>query len=135
MYTLHINRLHIMSELIMQSRITDNYIKMFLDNENSVWIENYYIDSEYVESDGFKIVEEFCKMMDEGFNELKSRGGISHKQYVPKHEVTDTFIKRDERWEIIGEDEDTYLMECDIDDAMRCIIEGFLGSSLENENK
>jgi len=100
---------------------------MYLDSDKTVWIEKHHIDPDK----NFYNFNEFCKMIYNGFEELKKRGALSHKQYVSKTEYQECeFLSGDDRWELVNDDENVVLIECDIDDAAKCIIEAFVGQRL-----
>jgi hypothetical protein len=110
----------------------DNNIVIFnLDNnENTVWIEKYYVDESSLDT-----ISDFCKMLQEGFNKCIEKGYETHTQIILRSEfVNNPFIINNDRWEVIHEDDDYITIECDIHDATVCIIESFFGKSIDELN-
>lgn len=102
-----------------ESSKTDSYVELYREGK-FVWIEKYYLDT--CEEDNIK---EFYDILVKAFDTAKKRGGDVHSQYVKKEDWDR--IKSDDRWDLISvcNDEINYI-ECDIDDAPKCIIEGFV---------
>jgi hypothetical protein len=117
--------------LVFEGKNNNNYIELYIDDDNIVWIERYYIDKSSDEC-----IKEFCKKLCEKFDETKTKkNALFHRQYILKEEFHQfDFLQNDERWEVVGDDNDCLLIECDIDDAPKCIIEAFIGDFLYTEN-
>lgn len=112
-----------MENYFFESKKSDNFIELYKDTEGTIWIEKYHIDrSEY------EFILEFCKIIDNAFETIKSRGGKVHSQYVSREDWND-LLKNDDRWELIKEcDDEINFISCDINDAPKCIIDAFLGN-------
>jgi hypothetical protein len=96
-----------------------NYIHM-IGVENAIFIESYGIDEEKQ--------FEFCKMLTEAFDEIHEKGYIVHRQYINKSDLK--FIAHIEEWRVIEDEGNELLIECDIQDAPKCIIEGFMETNI-----
>jgi hypothetical protein len=104
-----------------ESKNSDNYLELFKDNNNSVWVDKMHIDSSK-----YDFILEFCTMINNAFQSAKDKGAINHHQYVSIDDW-DEYLKNDDRWDIVKECENNiYLIMCDIDDAPKCIIDAFL---------
>lgn len=116
-----------MNTYIFKGKDNKNYIKLYVDNNNVVWIDQYYIDDSNEE-----YIKEFCIKICEGFNEMKTKkNALTHRQYISKIEFNKyEFLQNDDRWELVDDVEEYLLMECDINDAPKCIIEAFVGDFL-----
>lgn len=108
-----------------ESKESENIIRLIKDKENIVWIDNYYIDKSK-----YEYIIEFCKMLTNAFNEIKEKGGEFHSQYVDKIEW-ETHLKNDDRWDLIEIKDDIVHIQCDINEAAECVIEAFLGRTLQ----
>lgn len=108
-------------EYFYESKTSENIVKLIIDKESNVWIEKYYIDHSTKET-----IEEFCKMLNNAFDEAKKNGAEFHSQYVEKIEW-ETNFKNDDRWDLVESKDDICHIQCDIDDAVECILESFLG--------
>ncbi|ATZ80959.1 hypothetical protein BMW23_0914 [Bodo saltans virus] len=117
-----------MDKIIIENDIDDNIVIFSLDNDNSVWIDKYFVDQKSSES-----VTNFCNMLRDGFENCKEKGCETHKQLISCAELENSFLANDERWEVIDKNDDYVIIECDINDAAICIIETFFGQSLDEE--
>jgi hypothetical protein len=112
-----------------------SYIVAYVDEDNVTWIEKYYIDETATNEDEYKYtLEEFSDMMIRCFSEAKKKGSEIYRQCITRHEYESIdFLKNDDRWDYIEKNEHYCVMECDIDDAAKCVIEAFMNKSLLEE--
>jgi len=110
-----------MENYFFESKKSDNFIELFKDADENIWIKKYHIDKSNYDS-----TLEFCKIIDNAFDTIKSRGGKMHSQYVDKNDWYD-FLRKDDRWDLVKKcDDEIYHISCDIDDAPQCILEAFM---------
>lgn len=104
---------------MFDSEKSDNFIELSKDDENIVWMEKYYIDRSTDQH-----IKEFCQLMIDAFKSMKMQNCYIHRQFITMNDLY--LLENDDRWEFIDQANDTFLIECDIDDAPNCIIEAFL---------
>jgi hypothetical protein len=99
-------------------KLTDNYIEMIIKDDCS------YIQKHYIDPDNGKL---FVSLLKEAFDDIKKKGITIYRQYVLKDEYS-TIIKNVIGWTIIDDDEDddVVILECSVDDAPLCIVQGLL---------
>lgn len=125
-YYTYINKLqHIyiknMSTYEYVEGISKNYLKLYVDANNIMWIHDYYVDP-------FKgklfviMLKRACDQIIEKHNCTK------HMQYVKTHDWS--LLKSDAKWKLEYEDIDAQvnLISCDILNAPVCICDAFIGS-------
>jgi hypothetical protein len=116
------------NEYFFEDKDSENLVKLFKDRDNIVWIEKYYVDKTNKDS-----ILKFCDMLKKAFEIAQKEGGEYHSQHVNKEEWEE-FLNSDERWELIEKLKDDIVhIQCDINDAAGCIIDGFIGFH-ENDN-
>ena len=105
------------SVFVYCDKMTDNYIEIIKEN-NIVYIQKHYIDP-----DNGKL---FVVLLKEAFRDMKDKGSIMYRQYVEKYEW-EIILKYVDGWRVVETSKnDTILLECDIDDASYCIMEGIM---------
>jgi hypothetical protein len=108
-----------MSYHIYNEKISQNYIKVFVDLNNIMWIHDYYVDPHKAKL--------FAVMLKKACDEMIARYGCKkHVQYV-KFSDWQT-LKSDSKWKLEYEDENAQvcMISCDILNAPVCICDGFL---------
>lgn len=97
-----------------------NYLKIYVDANNIMWIHDYYVDP-------FK-GKLFAIMLKRACDEIIEKYGCKkHMQYVKTHDWLT--LKSDSKWKLEYEDTDTdvNLISCDILNAPVCICDAFIG--------
>lgn len=100
-------------------KVSNNYIKLFVDEKNIAWIHKYFIDSE-----NYKL---FAVMLKNAFLEAASKHNCDkYMQYVAYDDWK--YLKDNDLWKIEFDDDNAFvkLISCDIDNAPVCIMSGFL---------
>jgi hypothetical protein len=117
------------NEYFFEDKNSENLVKLFKDKNNVVWIKNYYVDKTNKET-----ILIFCNMLKNAFETAQKEGGEYHSQHISREEWEE-YLQTDERWELIENLENNIVhIQCDINDAVGCVMEGFMGFC-ENENK
>lgn len=99
--------------------ISDNYLKIYVDQQNIMWIHDYYVDP-------YK-AKLFVVLLKNTCNEIVEKYGCTkHFQYVTMIEWEK--LKLDSGWNLEYEDADTQIniISCDILDAPELICNAFL---------
>ncbi len=99
-------------------KMTDNYIEICIIDDYAI-MQKHFIDS-----DNGKL---FVSLLKEAFSDIKTKGAVVYRQYVMKNEYTD-IIKNVVGWKLVKDDidDDIVTLECSIDDAPICIVQGLL---------
>lgn len=104
-------------EYFLESKKTDNFVRVKSVNQNTVEIVNYYIDND----DAI----EFCELIKCALNQAEKDGYEYFIQCVDKFEWNEN-LKNNDMWEIIKEEEDFLTISCSISDAPQCILIAFI---------
>lgn len=100
--------------------ISKNYIKIYVDKNNIMWIHDYYVDPHKGKL--------FVIMLKKACNEMIEKYGCAkHMQHV---KLADWLtLKSDLKWKLEYEDieAEVNLISCDIIDAPVCISYAFIG--------
>jgi hypothetical protein len=108
-----------MSTYEYTEKISDNYLKIYVDANNIMWIHNYHVDE--LKGKLFAImIKKACDNIIEKHNCKK------HMQYIT-HESWE-YLKNDLKWKVECDDDASgvKLISCDIINAPVCIIDGFM---------
>lgn len=108
-----------MTTLEYVENISKNYLKIYIDDNNIMWIHDYYVDP-------FK-GKLFAIMLKRACDQvIEKHNCIKHMQYVNFEDWE--ILKSDYKWKIEFKDElsQVYLISCDIINAPVCICDAFL---------
>lgn len=94
-----------------------NNIIIMEKNVNNVWINSHYIDP-----DNCKL---FILLLKNAFDTIKESGCTKYQQLVLKDDWNN-LLKNNKEWKIIKKNDETLLIECNIDIAAILITDGFL---------
>ena len=99
--------------------ISNNYIKVYVDENNIMWIHDYYVDP-YKGKLFAILLKRACDEI------IEKHNSKIHMQYITSAEWQ--ILKSDTRWTLIYEDENAYvnLISCDIINVPVCICDGFM---------
>lgn len=100
--------------------ISKNYLKIYVDENNIMWIHDYYVDP--FKGKLFMIMlKRACDQM------IEQHKSTKHMQYVKNYDWE--ILKNDPKWNLEYEDVDAKvnLISCDIINAPVCICDAFIG--------
>jgi len=112
-----------MTTHIYNDHLSKNYLKIYVDKNNIMWIHDYYVDDLKGKL--------FCYMLKRACDEIIEKYNCDkHMQYV-NFSDWDT-IKNDNKWKLEYEDSDAkvVLISCDIINAPVCICDAFMCSNI-----
>jgi hypothetical protein len=104
-----------MTSFTFSDKITDNYVVIKMDR-NICWMDKYYVDS-----DNGKL---FIVILKEAFDKMKKQKCDTFIQHVDENDW-DCFLKSDNRWKVLNNENGIVHISCNINDALECIISGF----------
>lgn len=108
-----------MPEYSYEENNTNNKLEFTVDNNNVIWINNYYVDPENVKL--------FVVMLKNAFNTIISNHKCDmYMQYVSCDDWN--HIKGNDNWKICKSDDalGIKLISCNASVAPQCILDGFL---------
>jgi hypothetical protein len=107
-----------MSTYEYTEKISENYLKIYVDANNIMWIHDYYVDE--LKGKLFAImIKKACDDMIEKHNCEKYMQYITHESWE--------YLESDSKWNVECDDIDgVKLISCDIINTPVCIIDGFM---------
>lgn len=106
-------------EYFFESKKTDNFVRIKNYNSNTVEIINYHVDG-----DEYDNILEFCELLKHAIEQAEKDGYEYFMQHVDKIEWNEN-LKKNDKWELICEDENSCKIVCCISDAAECVINAF----------
>ncbi len=95
---------------------TSNIIEMSKTG-NIVWIDKYYVDPEFA--------KRFVILLKSSFVTMEKKNKCKYYRQNISTSDWNNFLSSNKNWRIIQQYEDISQIECDINDASECIIDGF----------
>ncbi len=106
-------------EYFFESKKTDNFVRIKSTNSNTIEIINYHVDN-----DEYNNILEFCELLKCAIEQAEKDGYEYFMQYVDKIEWHEN-LKKNEKWELIEENDDFCKIMCCISDGPQCVIDAF----------